>query len=77
MGSSMFGLTPRSKQLNLIDKKVVFYPEMARVSKKDALLFEFLKKDFGCPFGGGEIDPGKMGHQNPDFGFNNHLIFDQ
>ena len=40
-----------------MDKKIKFYPEMAQVSKKDALLFEFLKKDYGCPFGGKKIDP--------------------
>ena len=33
-------------------------------------------QDFGDPFDGKPIDPDKMEFQSPDFGFNNHLIFE-
>jgi len=60
-----------------MDKKVIFYPEMGKVSREDAFLFAFLKKDYGCPFEGKNIDPDQVKYQSPDFGFDNHLVFDQ
>lgn len=48
---------------------------MAKVSKEDALLFQFLQKDYGDPFKGEKIDPDNMDYQSPDFGFNNYMIF--
>jgi len=46
------------------------------VSKEDALLFQFLQKDFGDPFKGEAIEPDRVEYGAPDFGFNNRLIFD-
>lgn len=54
----------------------MFYPDMADVLKSDRQLFEFLQQDSGDPFEGKEIDPDNMTFQNPDFGFNNSLIFE-
>ena len=46
-----------SPKRNLMDKKMILYPEMAKVSRQDELLYAFLKKDFGCPFEGNNTDP--------------------
>ena len=62
---------------NLTQKKIKFYPEMAKISKKDEKLFNFLVKDFGDPFDGKNIDPDAMNFNCPDFGFDNFLIFDE
>lgn len=35
-----------------------------------------MKLDQGDPFKGRKIDPDLMKFKNPDFGFNNHLIFE-
>lgn len=60
-----------------MDKRVKFYPDMAKVSQEDALLFAFMKKDHGCPFKGKNIDVDKMDFACPDFGFDNFLTFDE
>lgn len=49
---------------------------MAKVSKKDMLLYRFLKKDYGDPFNGEVIEPETQEFAAPDFGFNNELIFE-
>ena len=61
---------------SLQQKKVIFYPDMADVNKKNKMLYSFLQKDYGDPFGDAKIDPDQVDHQNPDFGFNNYLIFE-
>ena len=65
-----------SPKRNLMEKKMIFYPEMAKVSKEDEFLYTFLKKDFGCPFQGKSTDPDKVDFKAPDFGFDNYLVFD-
>ena len=40
------------------------------------MLYNFLRQDFGDPFGDAKIDPEVLDYQNPDFGFNNYLIFE-
>ena len=70
------GLLNSVPKRSMIQKKCIYYPEMAKVSKQDALLFEFLKKDFGSPFLGQNTDPDQVDNMHPDFGFNNYLIFD-
>ena len=55
---------------------MILYPEMAKVSKQDELLYAFLKKDYGCPFEGNNTDPDQVGFKSPDFGFDNYLVFD-
>lgn len=57
--TSWFGI-PSPSKISINKKKVKFYPEMARVSKEDALLFQFLQKDYGDPFKGEVIDPDNM-----------------
>ena len=31
-------------------KKVKFYPDMAKISKENEILFKFLQEDYGDPF---------------------------
>ena len=50
---------------------------MAKVSKEDAILFQFLQKDYGDPFEGADIDPDSVEYQSPDFGFDNYLNFEE
>ena len=50
---------------------------MAKVSQEDRLLFAFMKRDYGCPFEGKQMDPDEMKFQSPDFGFDNYLMFDE
>ena len=64
------------KQQKIHQKKVMFYPDIARMKQHDKNLYDFLKKDFGDPFGGKMIDPDDVDFQSPDFGFNNDLIFE-
>lgn len=49
---------------------------MAKVSKRDMLLYKFLVKDFGDPFKEAVIEPEDQEYAAPDFGFNNELIFE-
>ena len=63
-------------RISIDQKKIKFYPELAKFSKSDELLFKFLSKDYGDPFKGQSIDPDVMDYQSPDFGFNNYMIFD-
>ena len=71
----MGGSSPNKRTLH--QKKVVFYPDMSKVSKLDPLLYQFFQKDYGDPFEGKEIDPDEMVYQCPDFGFDNNLIFEE
>ena len=70
--SSKDGGSPGRSSLHM--KKVMFYPEMSSVIKND-MLFKFLQQDYGDPFGD-NINPDNVDYQNPDFGFNNYLIFE-
>lgn len=49
---------------------------MAKVSKEDAILFQFLQKDYGDPFPHRGINPDDVEYQSPDFGFDNYLVFE-
>ena len=40
------------------------------------MLYNFLLQDYGDPFGDAKIDPDEVEYQNPNFGFNNYLIFE-
>lgn len=75
ISSTTAGGSPNKK--NIHQKKVIFYPDMAKVSKEDAMLFQFLQKDYGDPFDGEEIDPDTVEYQSPDFGFDNYLNFEE
>ena len=76
IASNHFGLSP-SPEITLMDKKMKFYPDMAKFSKLDEQLFAFLKKDQGCPFKGKKINPDQMDYPSPDFGFDNFLTFEE
>jgi len=50
---------------------------MYSVQKRDNLLYKFLSKDFGAPFKDKDIDPDDMNYQSPDFGFDDHMVFEE
>ena len=72
--SSKDGASPGRTSLQ--NKKVMFYPDYADVVKESKMLYNFLLQDYGDPFGDAKIDPDEVEYQNPDFGFNNYLIFE-
>ena len=47
------------------------------MSKRDKLLYKFLGKDYGDPFKDKDIDPDDMNYQSPDFGFDDHMVFEE
>ena len=75
--NKFFGINPTVPKKNLAQKKVLLYPDMAKIYQEDSFLYAFLGRDYGDPFKGQTIvDPDKMEYSNPDFGFDNFLNFD-
>lgn len=58
----------------------MFYPDLSIMKRNNSIFnqhYEFQCKDFGDPFDGKPIDPDIIQFKNPDFGFNNPLIFEE
>lgn len=68
------GILKRKKKTTN-EKKVIFFPDLAELCKKDLVLGKFLAQDSADPFKGQPIDPDNIEYQCPDFGFENHLNF--
>ena len=63
-------------RMTVPQKKAVFFKDIADLQRDDEMIYGFMQRDFGDPFKGQSINPENTEYKNPDFGFNNHLNFE-